>query len=192
MADTGLVERFHLRWVPDPARHLGYAPDGSFDARAYRAWRNRIDKRKPARIHAALRDDPATYQILDRDLRHFNQSLDNRFDVLTPDGSPITVFRSEATLGWEMISYLRETIGGLDDGAFAGEPHEARSAMYSLADTIELQLGASDFDRAKATIDLLIERAQARWLKSGERASESTLCAFRKLQNLLAPGALCQ
>lgn len=188
MADTEREEFFKFELVPDPKQPMTYVPGATFDEKAYGAWRARVDRRSPGRVYyAAATDDPATYRILDGKLTHFNESLDKRFSIVTPKGSPVVVFKSDSTLEWEMWSYLRTAVAGMADEAFAEDAYSSRNEMYGMIDTVDLMVKASDFPGALAVLDDIENRMKKTWLDPEHADTRGLVCAFRKMRNLLAP-----
>lgn len=191
MASSGQVREMKIRFVPDPEVPSRYVPDRAFDGRAYAVWARQVDRSRDAVLSVGTKDDPSTWRIRDGNLQHLNESLAKSFRLVRRDGSPIEVFRSESTLGWEANLYLRSVVAGIPQEALAGEGAEVRSALSSLVDLVDLQVKSGDAMGAVASLDALIDTAKTRWLDPTKDETTSALCGFRKIRNLLVPGSNC-
>jgi hypothetical protein len=191
MSDTGQKEATEIRFLPDPADPARYVPDKRFNAAAYATWVSRVDRRTGGSLSVGAKDDPATWRILDGDASHLNQSLQKSFQLVRSEGRPVEVFRSESTLGWEAILYLRAVVAGIPEEALLLNKAEARTNLVSLVELIDLQMKAGDSEGAIRSLDGLIGAAGTRWLDPAHEGTPGAICGFRKIRNLLEPGSSC-
>ncbi len=188
MADTGDKETFPVRFLLHSKESIVYAPDESFDAQAFHAWLKRLDRDRPVHLYAAAQNDPATYSIVDGNRKHLNESMVKAYTIDLGDGTWVPVYTSDSTLAWEMLVYLRSAVGEMENAAFLADSHEVQGRLFSMLETMDLLVKASDFDGAARVVDDLLSRGENGWLDPHNPNAESTLCAFRKLRSLLAPG----
>lgn len=188
MADTGMKEAFPIRFVLDAKEPMQYVPDEKFSPEALRSWLRRADAERPAYLYAAAKDDPATYAIRDGERSHLNESLHKVYTIRFGDGAWREVFRSDSTLAWEMIAYLKSAVGQLPERAFVADAERVKGGLYDRIETLQLLLNASSYDAALRVVDEVVKSSAELGLDPSNAEAEVAVCAFRKMRSLLDNG----
>lgn len=187
---TGDVITFPFRMNRVSEDPLLFEADSSFDATAYSAWSSSVDRQRGVSVHIAAISDPATWEFVDGDVTHVNESLDTRFYLRNAgDTEWIEVYYAESTPAWESWTYLRSMASLIPDDAFAEgvSPAATRDSIYSELDTWQLVLAASNYESARSILESLAANMEV-WLRPEHEATAPAICAVRKIHHLISPG----